>query len=98
MNCYSTSDLRKLEIVNSCDGSRLGCASDFEFEADGDCTKITALIISGRGGFLGLGCEEDLRIPWCDVQCIGADIILVRWSPQECNCSCRRRKSFWRKS
>ena len=97
MKRYSTSELRHLEIVNTCDGAKLGCASDFEFEADGDCTKITALIVRGSGGFLGFGCEDDVRIPWCNVQCIGEDIILVQLSPQECDCSCRSRRRFGRK-
>lgn len=88
MKRYSTAELRKLEIVNSCDGVKLGCASDFEFEAEGECTKVTALIVRGGGGFLGFGCEDDLRIPWCNVQCIGEDIILVRLSPQDCDCFC----------
>lgn len=96
MKSYSTSELRRLEIVNSCDGSKLGCASDFEFEAEGECTKITALIIRGRGGLLGFGCDDALRIPWCDVQCIGEDIILVRLSSGSCACGCRSKKRFWR--
>ena len=92
MKRYSTLELRRLEIVNTCDGSKLGRAGDFEFEADGECTKITALIVRGCGGFLWLGGEEDLRIPWCDVKCIGEDTILVQLSPEACNCACRQRK------
>lgn len=97
MKRYSTAELRCLEIVNTCDGAKLGRASDFEFEADGDCTKITALIIRGRGGIFGFGCEEDLRIPWCNVRCIGEDIILVELSTQDCDCCCRPRKRFGRR-
>lgn len=96
MKRYSTVELRKLEIVNSCDGSKLGCPSDFEFEAEGECTKVTALIVRGRGGFFGIGGGEDLRIPWCNVQCIGADIILVRLSPEECSSFVRPKKAFWK--
>ena len=53
MKRYSTAELRKLEIVNLCDGARLGYAEDFEFEAEGDCSRILSLIISGSCGFLG---------------------------------------------
>ena len=95
MKRYCTSELRKLEIVNSCDGAKLGWATDFEFEAEGDCTKVTALIVCGCRGFCGFGSTDDLRIPWCNVQCIGEDIILVRLSPQECDCFCRPRRRFW---
>ena len=100
MKCYSTVDLRKLEIVNSCDGSRLGTPTDFEFEAEGDCTKVTALIVRGGGGFLGIGCADDLRIPWRCVQCIGEDIILVRLTAEErgCDCDgCKPKFRLWRK-
>ena len=95
MKRYCTSELRKLEIVNSCDGAKLGCATDFEFEAEGDCTKVTALIVCGCRGFFGFGAVDDLRIPWCNVQCIGEDIILVRLSPQECDRFCRPKRRFW---
>ena len=96
MKSYSTSELRRLEIVNSCDGSKLGSASDFEFEAEGECTRITALIIKGRSGIFGFGCEEDIRIPWCDIQCIGEDIILVRGTSVSRSCGCRPKKRFGR--
>ena len=43
MNIISTADLRKKEIINLCDGVRLGFSSDFEFDK---CTaQITGLII-----------------------------------------------------
>ena len=97
MKSYSTSVLRKLEIINSCDGAKLGCASDFGFEAEGECTKVTALIIRGGRGLFGIGGDEDLRIPWCNVQCIGEDIILVRLTEE--TCQCRSKKTdirFWK--
>lgn len=95
MKCYSTADLRCLEIVNICDGARLGYASDFEFEAEGDCTRVIALVIRGNCGFFGFGGEEDLVIPWHAVQCIGEDTVLVKLSGQElsaCNCHRPRRR------
>ena len=52
MNIITTCELRKKEIINLCDGARLGCASDFEFDK---CTStITGLIIKNENGFLGL--------------------------------------------
>lgn len=93
MKRYTTVDLRCLEIVNLCDGARLGYASDFEFEAEGDCTRVTALIIRGSGGFFGFGREDDLLIPWRAVQCIGEDTILVKLSSQELSaCAHTRRR------
>ena len=51
MQKSSTAELRKKEIINLCDGCRLGYACDFEFDiCDG---KILAIIIGGSGGFFG---------------------------------------------
>lgn len=92
MKRYSTQDLRKLEIVNLCDGTRLGYASDFEFEADHECGRLLALVIAGSGGFLGLCRGDDLIIPWRLIECIGEDTILVRLSAQELpGCVCPHR-------
>ena len=84
MKRCSTKDLRKLEIINLCDGARLGCASDFEF----DCVdaKILALVISGSDGIFGVGREDDVIIPWHKIECIGEDTILVRLSPADYSC------------
>lgn len=82
MERLSTCDLRNKEVVNVCDGARLGCPSDFEFDAkDG---RICAIVIARQGGFLGLWREGDIIIPWCKIECIGTDTILVRLTPGEC--------------
>ena len=50
MNIISTEDLRKKEIINLCDGSRLGYACDFEFDK---CNaQIVGLIVERSSGFL----------------------------------------------
>ncbi len=83
MERFNTCDMRNKEVINLCDGTVLGCPSDFEFNTcDG---KITALVIGGQGGFLGFGQCEDLIIPWNKIECIGEDAILVRLLPSECN-------------
>lgn len=96
MERFSTCELREKEVVNMCDGARLGCPCDFEFNVcDG---RITALVVPRAGGFLGLGREEDIIIPWCKIECIGSDAILVKISPEDYKCPDRdkkRRKSFW---
>ncbi len=83
MERFNTCDLRNKEVINLCDGTRLGCPSDFEFNVcDG---KITALVIEGQGGFLGFGQSGDLVVPWCKIECIGEDAILVKLLPNECS-------------
>lgn len=92
MKHCSTAELRHLEIVNLCDGSRLGYASDFEFDCED--ARITALIIGGACGLFGFGKEEDIIIPWCKIECIGEDTILVKLSQNELSaCACRHQKN-----
>ena len=78
----TTVSLRKKEIINLCDGSRLGFATEFEF--DPKCATLTSLMVAHGGcGFLGLGKPEYLFIPWCKIECIGEDTILVRLTEAE---------------
>ena len=90
MNIISTTDMRKKEIINLCDGARLGYACDFEFDK---CTaQITGLIIENGSGFLGLGKSEKMVIPWCKIECIGEDTILVKYQSHELNNFCKKGK------
>ena len=84
MKRCSTAELRRLEIINLCDGGRLGYASDFEF--DKECEKILALVIRGNCGFFGIGKTDDLIIPWNLIECIGEDTILVRLTQNDLSC------------
>lgn len=75
MNICSTEDIRKKEIINLCDGARLGCATDFEISI---CdAKICALIIPS-GGWFNFGKGDNIIIPWEKIECIGEDTILVK--------------------
>lgn len=94
---FNTYDLRDKEVINLCDGARIGCPSDFEFSStDG---KITAIIVPGQGGFLGLGKSRDIIIPWNKIECIGEDTILVRLPPNEFfipdEDRKKKKKGFW---
>ncbi len=90
MNIISTEDLRKKEIINLCDGSRLGYACDFEFDK---CNaQIVGLIVERSSGFLGLGSTDSAVIPWCKIECIGEDTILVRFNSAELQAFCRKKK------
>ncbi len=94
MKRCSTVDLRRLEIVNLCDGARLGYATDFEF--DSEDARILALIITGGCGIFGFGKEDDLIIPWSRIECIGEDTILVKLNGNELSsCTCRKPKHRW---
>ena len=90
MNVISTEELRKKEIINLCDGARLGYACDFEF--DKCSSQIVSLIVEKSGGFLGLCPGDCAYIPWCKIECIGEDTILVRLSANEFQACCVRKK------
>ena len=97
MERFNTCELRDKEVINLCDGSRLGCPTDFEFNScDG---RISALIIAGQCGFLGLGRSKDIIIPRSKIECIGEDTILVRLPPGEFiipdDDKKRHKRSFW---
>ena len=81
MKRCSTIQLREKEIINLCDGTRLGYADDFEFDLNDGC--ITALLLSNqRGVFCFSKCDE-LCIPWDKIECIGEDTILVKLNLHE---------------
>lgn len=69
-------DLRNKDVINIKDGCRLGCVIDIEFDI---CSgKICAIVVPGPCRFFGFfGRDEDIVIPWCDIDKIGDDIILV---------------------
>ena len=89
MRRCSTVNLRELEIINLCDGTRLGYASDFEFDCED--ARLLALVIRGSSGILWFGKEDDLIIPWDRIECIGEDTILVKLSQKEIACCCAPR-------
>lgn len=81
-------ELCRKDVINIKDGCRLGFVDDVEIDiCEG---KICSLVIYGRRRFLGLfGREEDIVIPWCDIQKLGEDTILVTFDPP-CERPCKR--------
>lgn len=97
MSRCKSDDFRDKEVVNVCDGRKLGCISEIEFDVcDG---RITAIIIYGKKGMFGKG-EGDTVIPWERIEKIGDDIILVNAEGccavpnYECDSSDKRRRGF----
>ncbi len=75
MKCRVT-ELCDKEVICVRDGCRLGCVDDVE--VDTVTSRVMCLVICGRSRCFGLlGREEDIVIPWCDIQVIGEDTILV---------------------
>ena len=87
MGC-TISDFRDKEVVNICDGRRLGYVIDVEFDIT--TGKILSLVLPGKSGLLFFGRCEDIYIDWCKIQRIGDDIILVDIGHDlpSCRCDC----------
>ncbi len=68
--------LRRKEVINICDGCRLGFVSDVDIKVPEG--QVLALVVSGPGLFFGLfGRGEEFYVPWDCIQRIGDDIILI---------------------
>ena len=76
MNCR-IDELRNKQVVCVKDGGVLGFVSDIELDTASG--RLTSIIIFGRLRFFGLlGREEDIIIPWEDIEVIGNETILVK--------------------
>lgn len=70
------SDLRCKEVINLCDGTRLGCICDLEI--DSNSGMICALVVPGPPRMWGLlRSDEELVIPYNKIKKIGEDVILI---------------------
>lgn len=72
----SFSELRAKEVINICDGRRLGRPIDLVFS---DCACIEALVVPGQYSLKNMvkGFREGVVIPWNRIRRIGDDVILV---------------------
>ena len=69
-------DLRCKEVINICDGCRLGFVSDVDVKVPEG--QVVAIVVNGPCRFFGLfGRGEEFYIPWECIQRIGDDIILI---------------------
>ncbi len=69
-------DLRGKEVINVCDGCRLGYPYDVEIDAV--TGRLVAIVVPGPCKYFGLfGRGDDYVVPWEAIRRIGDDIILV---------------------
>lgn len=74
--CCRIEELQDKQVVSIKNASVLGCVGDVEIDTTNG--NLVSIIIMGRRRFLGLfGRDEDLIIPWADIEVIGNDTILV---------------------
>ena len=88
MRHITTTELACMEVINLCDGGKLGYPSAVELCAEDG--RVTALVIPKNCGVFSLGRGEQYRIPWCRIECLGEDTVLVKLTAAELNdCLCR---------
>lgn len=81
-------DLREKEVINICDGEKLGNVCDVEFEVK--TGRILNLVIPGPCKVLGiLGRDQEFIIPYSQIQRIGSDVILVEVEREKCIQKCQ---------
>ena len=70
-------DFKHKEVINICDGKRLGFVQDVC--ADLETGRITSIIVPGGTNKLMslFSSNNDIVIPWDKIKCIGDDLILV---------------------
>ncbi len=92
MSC-SLTELRHKEVINSCDGTRLGFVDDIEVEISS--ARVVSLIVFGRPRFFGLfGRSNDYIIPWDSIDLIGEDTILVGLNVQKTPSTAKKGNKF----
>ncbi len=87
-------ELRCKEVINICDGQRLG------FIYDAVVNQVTgqmlAIIVPGPCRYFGLfGREDDYVIPWECIHRIGYDIILIEVSGEHKREKRFKKRFFW---
>lgn len=86
MGC-TVSDFRDKEVINICDGRRLGYVIDVEFDVNSG--RIIAIVVPGQKcRLMCFSRHEDIYIEWCKIQRIGDDIILVDIGREVSGCDC----------
>ena len=90
MSCC-IAELRNKEVICKSNGARLGNVDDVEIDIVNG--KLVSIVIYGKGRMMGfLGKCVDIVIPWCDIDIIGEDTILVNCDcPRPCNNQPRNR-------
>lgn len=81
MRALSTKELREREVINVCTGEKLGYIC--ELEIDVDCGQVLAVTVPKDRGVLCFGKREEYIIPWCKIECIGEDTVLLKVTERE---------------
>jgi YlmC/YmxH family sporulation protein len=80
VSAVSLSELRTKDVVNVCDGKRVGKVMEIEFNTE--TGHLESIVVPGAFDFLALlrGQRKGIVIPWNQICCFGDDIILVQFN------------------
>ena len=71
-------EMRQKQVVGISTGAVLGYVSDIEF--DTVTGALTSVVIFGKPKAFGLfGKEDDVTVPWRDIEVIGEETVLVKY-------------------
>ncbi len=85
------SELRAREVINICDGCRLGFVADLELDCTGG--NVCALVVPGKGRLFGLfGRDHDFVISWGCIRRMGCDTILVEVDREKVRQPCKKKR------
>lgn len=94
MSRITCSQLRQKDVINLCDGSRLGFISEIEFDT---CSgQVCSFVLCRNAGLLGFSKDPSLVLPWCRIECIGEDTVLVKIPASELESFCKPKKGHIR--
>ena len=95
--CNTYTALREKDVINVCDGKKIGFICDLLIDID--CGRIEAIFVSEH--FFGFAAQKSpVKIPWEKISCVGADTILVNLPrdffapPPKCDDK-KRKKPSW---
>ncbi len=81
--CVCIKKLRDKEVINICDGRRLGFVDDVEIDVS--CGRVVSLVVfMDDGKCFSIGKGEEVMVPWDRIERIGDDVILVSINIEEC--------------
>ncbi len=76
MRICSFTDIKNKEVINVCDGCRLGFVCDAEIDLE--TGRIISLLLPPRGKLFSFSKCDPIRVLWCDIERIGDDVILIK--------------------
>lgn len=72
------SELTGKEVINMCNGTRLGIVGDSDLLIDAENGEVESIILPPRNNILSIWTERSqMVIPWTAVKKVGSEVIVV---------------------